>query len=675
MAATVALLLTSICACAAQGPFFDGGFVGGGGGFGGFGGFQPESPKDFASTLGAFHTALTLSPQDRFQQLIGVGSGGGGGQCAAQGPQGCDPHQKYRTIDGTCNNVYRPGLGAAQSTYSRLLGPKYSGANRQPAVSVTGHSLPPARTVSWVLFPDNPIHDPIWTLVAMQWGQIMTHDMSMAAGTSQAKAHRTQCCASDGSHWSLTNEPTCYPIIIDEKDPVFGPAGIRCMNFVRTTADACSHHASEQLSAVTSYLDASLVYGSDDQTAANLRLFQKGLLRTDTSNHGRHFPPAANNKSAACDTASDGESCYAAGDQRVNQNTQLTVLQVILLREHNRIASTLAHLNPHWDDEKIYQEARRILIAEHQHISYWEWLPIFLGWETVKTHNVLSYGEGYAQDYDHTADPRVINEHATAAFRYFHSNIQGYLHLVTEHRDSFSALRLSDHFNRPEIIEQGDNFDDLVRGLSSQPQENVDQYFTKEITWYLFRNGKPLGQDLRAIDIQRGRDHGLASYNEARHHCSLRKAHSWEDFLDVISAENVEKLSKLYEHPDDVDLTVGGSLEVHVQGALAGPTFVCIMAEQFRRTRQGDRFFYDFKDAGFTPDQLQEIRKANMARLLCDNSDHVKSMQPRAFEKINHGNPIVPCDSLPAVDLSAWQESGGDGGHGGESASLWYFKK
>lgn len=68
-----------------------------------------------------------------------------------------------------------------------------------------------------------------------------------------------------------------------------------------------------------------------------------------------------------------------SGDVRGNQNPQLTVLQIVMLREHNRIASTLAHLNPHWDDETLYQESRRILIAEYQHINYYEWLPIFLG--------------------------------------------------------------------------------------------------------------------------------------------------------------------------------------------------------------------------------------------------------------------------------------------------------
>nr|CAD7416029.1 unnamed protein product [Timema poppensis] len=178
-------------------------------------------------------------------------------------------------------------------------------------------------------------------------------------------------------------------------------------------------------------------------------------------------------------------------------------------------------------------------------------------WESTKHHGLTYDTHDYTHDYSEHVDPSVINGHATAAFRYFHTNIAGYLHLVTEHRSSYSSLRLSDHFNRPEIIEEGENFDHLIRGMTTQSQEctdqyftsevsvhvirvrniHSDQYFTSEITRYLFRNGKETGQDLRAIDIQRGRDHGLASYNDYRHYCGLHRADKFSDFGDYISQE------------------------------------------------------------------------------------------------------------------------------------------
>lgn len=56
-----------------------------------------------------------------------------------------------------------------------------------------------------------------------------------------------------------------------------------------------------------------------------------------------------------------------------------------------------------------------------------------------------------------------------------------------------------------------------------------------QITQYLFRRGRILGSDLRATDVQRDRDHGIASYNDYREYCGLRRAHTFDDFADYIS--------------------------------------------------------------------------------------------------------------------------------------------
>ncbi|XP_012141532.2 peroxidase [Megachile rotundata] len=582
--------------------------------------------------------------------------------CGDTFPRNCGK-SRYRTFDGSCNNLHNPTWGMANTRYGRLLPANYGDGIRSPTISVTGSELPLSRMVSYTLFPHVDFNDPIWTLAAMQWGQIITHDMGLIDGTTQSKPHATSCCTSDGQviDPSLVSN-MCYPMIIPYEDPVFSKANIRCLNFVRSTTDldrGCSSQSkpAEQLNTVTHLLDLSLVYGSSDQTAAGLRAGVGGRLNVDVR-HDREWPPAAMNKSQSCENMGDEGVCYQAGDTRINQNTQLTVLQIILLREHNRVADALAHINPHWTDETIYQEARRILIAEHQHISYYEWLPIFLGFDATYGNKILYNTKDFVDDYDPKVNPSTINEHSTAAFRYFHSLIAGYLNLVNKHRYSNGALRLSDHFNRPEIIEQNNNMDDLTRGLSYQPQKASDQFFDEEITQYLFRNGQPLGSDLRATDIQRNRDHGLASYNSFREHCGLPRAKHFSDFTDYISPSNVEKLSELYASPDDVEITVGGSLEQHIQGTLTGPTFLCIMVRQFYQTRVGDRYWYERGDHefGFTIEQLNEIRKASISRLFCDNGDHITEMQPRGFEQVSSSNPIVNCQNIPSVDLSLWKD-------------------
>lgn len=81
--------------------------------------------------------------------------------------------------------------------------------------------------------------------------------------------------------------------------------------------------------------------------------------------------------------------------------------------------------------------------------------------------------------------------------------------------------------------------------MATQPEELTDINFDVEIKHFLFRRGMPFGGDLRAIDIQRNRDHGLASYNDFREFCGLRRANAWEDFLDLISQRVSESLLEL----------------------------------------------------------------------------------------------------------------------------------
>ena len=115
-------------------------------------------------------------------------------------------------------------------------------------------------------------------------------------------------------------------------------------------------------------------------------------------------------------------------------------------------------------------------------------------------------------------------------------------------------------------------------------------------------------------------------------------------------------LEQLYDHPDDVDLFAAGVLERSLPGGALGPTFACMIARQFRKLRVGDRFWYETYDplVGFTRDQLKELRKTTLAGVICKNSDDILMVSKRV---LSSRLDLVPCSSVPAMDLEKWREN------------------
>ena len=146
-----------------------------------------------------------------------------------------------------------------------------------------------------------------------------------------------------------------------------------------------------QINQNTHWLDVSTTYGSDNATSTSLRSSSNGLLLTSTDSAGRQLLPTSPSNCSSCFLAGMGKNsvcynlmrfiqiCCNTGDSRVTEQPQLTVMHTIWMREHNRIASSLVKSNPTWSNETIFQEARRIVIAELQHITYNEFLPTLIG--------------------------------------------------------------------------------------------------------------------------------------------------------------------------------------------------------------------------------------------------------------------------------------------------------
>lgn len=162
----------------------------------------------------------------------------------------------------------------------------------------------------------------------------------------------------------------------------------------------------------THFLDGSQIYGSDLKSSGQLREFHGGLLKF-TSDGQNSFLPKSQKLSKNC-KSKDETGCFYSGNPKVNSQPLQTTMYTIWLREHNRIARELAAMNPDFDDEKLFQEARKIVIAEMQHITFSEWLPILLG--NKMSANILNLSSNYEK-----IDPSISNSFATAAMRFLKS--------------------------------------------------------------------------------------------------------------------------------------------------------------------------------------------------------------------------------------------------------------
>jgi hypothetical protein len=158
----------------------------------------------------------------------------------------------------------------------------------------------------------------------------------------------------------------------------------------------------------------------------------------------------------------------------------------------------------------------------------------------------------------------------------------------------------------------------ILRGMSEQRTLKRDEFMSPELTNHLFQSSPfPFGMDLAAINIQRGRDHGLPSYVAWRVPCGLSPIESWEDLINILGPKSTERIRRAYDTVEDIDLFVGGISERPVKGGLVGPTFACIIAQQFSNLRKGDRFWYENPgfESSLTPAQLSAIRQTSLSQV------------------------------------------------------------
>lgn len=133
------------------------------------------------------------------------------------------------------------------------------------------------------------------------------------------------------------------------------------------------------------------------------------------------------------------------------------------------------------------------------------------------------------------------------------------------------------------------------------------------------------GDDIIAIDIQRSRDQGLASYVDVRRKCKLQpEVNSFDDLEKFLNKTNVNLLREAYEHVNDIDYYVGGIFETYeiLGNPLVGPTFGCVIASQWDNFAGGDIYYYSNPASPhpFSAAQIKAVHDYSISSLICANT-------------------------------------------------------
>jgi hypothetical protein len=562
----------------------------------------------------------------------------------------------FRTITGFDNNEANPTLGTGNTDLLRL----------SPVAYADGISAPSAfndinpRHLSNVL---NNQSDPIFSFntatpqfpfadnnaggqehhlsdFAYVWGQFTDHDLDLTLDNS--------------GDTSMSIQP-------DTKNFPNDPMGVQPFtrsNFDPNTGTSTSNPR-QQVNTQSSFEDLSQVYGSTDAVADILRSHVGGQLRTGP---GDNLPTESMFTAAELATLNQDEGgiandahqvpdsqLFVAGDKRVNENIELTAMHTVFLRNHNRLAGQLQKLHPDWTDEQLFQEARKLNIAEAEMVTFKEFLPAIFGVDLTSQYT----------GYDPTINPSISTEFSTVGFRFGHTLLSNGVGRnnndgtqITDVNPNGSTINLAIDFFRPDLINNGHvpvSLTDLLGNTFQQTSSTVgeimkadadntansmDLKLIDEIRNVLFGVPHGPGTDLAARDVQRARDHGIGTYNQVRQAFGLAPVTS---FADITSDGTVQQaLRAAYgTNPDGtdnvnaVDPFEGMLAEDHLPGTDAGPTESAIVLDQFRRLMLGDSFFY--LNENFNTEELSLLAKGNSLAKILKNNTEITNLQSNVF--------------------------------------------
>jgi peroxidase len=542
----------------------------------------------------------------------------------------------YYPADGRGVNSMQPEWGAADTLLARV-----EPSTHDPNASWMGLSdLPGPRLISnavcaqpGVIADERGLSDFNWL-----WGQFITHEIDFTL--------------TQNGRVGPTGEPEHADIVIAADDPWMPAPGGSEMQFFRSLYVNETHpdgtFTREHPNSITTWIDGGVVYGADQTRADWLRTFEGGRLKVSVYEEGDLLPIGDSSSPGMSFGGFSADVRFVAGDARANEHIALMAMHVLFMREHNRLADEIAVRNPDWSDEDIYQRGRKLVAAQIQAITYEEFLP--------------SLGIVLAdyQAYDDSVDPTITSAFATVAFRMGHSQIGDTFLRVDEGRENFDNMDLFDGFWTTKPVTDEGGIAPLMRGMAMSVQPANDVFFGEDLRNKLFGIPGAGGMDLCAIDIQRGRDHGVPDYGTIRGHFGLEPI---TDYSNITSdSEIAASLSLAYgdADPGHIDPLIGMLAEDHLEDSALGVTMDALIRDQFTRLRDGDPLYYE-NDAELSEVVKVEIATTRLSDVILRNTE-IESIQCNVFFA-EHTYDAMDCNHANA-DIS----SSGDSNEAGMSS-------
>lgn len=231
------------------------------------------------------------------------------------------------------------------------------------------------------------------------------------------------------------------PIKIPDDDPFYKFFNRKCLEFARLLASlrpGCTLGPRSASNTISAFIDAGFLYGSTSEVGSRLRTYQNGLLKSTNLYKDLGLKDLLPMKTVEADVGCMSRPrnlyCFDAGDERVNEQLALAVMHTLWMREHNKVAGILQKINPHWDDETLFQETRHLVTAQVQHIVINEWLPMVIGPDAIRKYGLEPAKDGYYHGYDPKVRTNKQNNSGAYAWR-----IRFYVYLVFHFQTNSTA--------------------------------------------------------------------------------------------------------------------------------------------------------------------------------------------------------------------------------------------